>query len=603
MMKIIMSLIVATLLLLTSTIAIALEPARQKFEKDEYGLLKAQDRRTFNELYVYVKEKGYIDLSFNVRRHGETRSDDQMERIEQGRRYAQTKRAILIDLEQEIVIVTSDLSPTRPDAFVTVTPAGLLKILNDPRVSSFIVYRRAAYQLGAAQTTDSIVTDLGVDTASAHGDDGSPLTVVIIDSGFDIPKMVDPGKVDDSKSFCSSQEAFNLELGISRTSICPLDSQGNPQNTAVGPGTAKLDPIPTSNETIKRAKYHGRLNAELLQKSAPGVNVILIKVGHIDNSVASCQAINKPAPCYAITPQELEVAFDRVLELINSGQQIDAVSVSILDNIAHETHTDCIATILPSFEDTLQDIRESGARIFAPTGNDGAGQNGVTEGTSHPACSLAVQAVGAVTDSNGALAPYSSFDSDIKTLYGIGAKDLTGEKITATFDEFELEFVGTSFAVPTVVGQFLTLLSRDPTIPPDQILNILNNTGSTVGNNALHKFPTFNKAYDAIDNIPTNTPTTEDPPEFILCSGPYNTPSFLITWFGNSQLPLVGVEFQKSANGSTWTTYNESLAACVQFSGNNYYHRTRFETFFGYSNWSNVVFAYHNCSGGGGPPK
>ena len=75
-MKIIMSLIVATLLLLTSTIAIALEPAFHKFQKDEYGLLTSEDLRTFDQEYARAQSKGYIRVSFDVRHYGETRSND-----------------------------------------------------------------------------------------------------------------------------------------------------------------------------------------------------------------------------------------------------------------------------------------------------------------------------------------------------------------------------------------------------------------------------------------------------------------------------------------------------------------------------------------------
>ena len=157
-----MSLLVAILLLLTSSNAIALEPAFHKFQKDEYGLLTAEDQRTFDKEYSRAQSKGYIRVSFNVRHYGETRSNDQMERIEQGRRYAQRKRDILKDAEfkREIVSLSDDISPNLPDRFLRVTAVGLLIILNDDRISSFVVYRRPGIKVMGTQTTESIVEDL-----------------------------------------------------------------------------------------------------------------------------------------------------------------------------------------------------------------------------------------------------------------------------------------------------------------------------------------------------------------------------------------------------------------------------------------------------------
>ena len=165
-MKITMSLIVATLLLLTSTSATALEPAFHGFQKDEYGFLTAEDQRTFDKEYNRAQIRGYVSMSFHVRHHGETRSDDPMERIEQGRRYAQLKKAILKDLEQDIVYLNKDIAPTRSYVFLEVTPAGLFNILNDNRINLFVVYRRAVIKRNAAQTTDSIVEALGVSVAN-----------------------------------------------------------------------------------------------------------------------------------------------------------------------------------------------------------------------------------------------------------------------------------------------------------------------------------------------------------------------------------------------------------------------------------------------------
>ena len=384
-----------------------------------------------------------------------------------------------------------------------VTAEGLVALQNNPLVKS-VKYDQLVYatinEAAKIGRVRNVQNELGVT--------GKNVVVAVLDDGIDSDNRDFAGRIIAEKCYSSL------------SSDCP-------------------DGGTESNSANVEATQHGTNVAGIIASNganghkgvAPDAKIVAVKV--LDNDgVAPFSDIFAGLDWILTNQKTLNI------DIINMSLGSAETSSGYCDSQAGE------------FNDLFKKLKNSGIAIFIASGN-----GGVDDGVSFPACLSTVIAVGATYDSDLGREPdmFSYQDlagpsygdcADLQTSAGsvacfsnsspILGLFAPGSKITSSgWNNGTTTFSGTSQAAPFAAGVAALVLSANPQLSPDQLLQLLIKTGTTVidSKNGL-SFPLVN-AYEAVKaangspSVPTKAPVATAPPK---TPWPTSTPKANTPW-------------------------------------------------------------------------
>ncbi|MCK5043889.1 S8 family serine peptidase, partial [Candidatus Pacearchaeota archaeon] len=194
------------------------------------------------------------------------------------------------------------------------------------------------------------------------------------------------------------------------------------------------------------------------------------------------------------------------------NQGVDIISMSLGDHASHPGSSSC-----PSTMDTeINNAYNGNITIIAATGNEK-----YDDGINYPACNNQVISVGASYDEDLGYEGYPkwwlpttcwdwSADEDTIPCYSNvhnGLLDLLapGSEITSTWNDGGFKTIdGTSMATPHVAGAVALMLQKNSTLTPDEIKQILRDTGRPIWDSETETtYPRIDVA-EAIEEVPFN---------------------------------------------------------------------------------------------------
>jgi hypothetical protein len=326
-----------------------------------------------------------------------------------------------------------------------VTAPGLDRLRTLERV------RRVDLDEGGHGALAEAVPLVRADDVQALGFTGAGVTVAVLDSGLDRDH---PDLVDD----LAGEACFCSDVG-GPVGCCP-----NGLDTQFGPGAAEDDHGHGSNVTgiVTSAGIVAQPGV------APDAEVVGIKV--LDENNSFCCA------------SDIVAGLDWI---IANRPDVDVVNMSLVTFALFAGNCDNAASYTMALASAIGTLRGMGVPSFACSGNNGSGVL-----MSAPACVASALSVGAVWDANIGAA----------TVFGCNDATTFADKVTcfsnsnATTDLFApgapmtsdglaggtSTFYGTSQASPVAAGCAADLLQAFPDLTPDDIENVLENTGVLV---------------------------------------------------------------------------------------------------------------------------
>jgi subtilisin family serine protease len=327
---------------------------------------------------------------------------------------------------------------TIPFMAVKVNEAGLDDLVSSPDVISIeedTLNKPTLYQS---------VPLIGGDTAWAMGYTGAGQAVAILDTGVDKTHPFLTGKVV-SEACYSTNDATSLS-----SSLCP---GGVTDSTATGSGV---------NCDISGC-YHGTHVAGIAagkNGSYSGYNFSGVAK---DASIIAIQVFSNINGSLSSWISDEIKGLEQVYALRNT-YQIAAVNLSL----GGGCYTSNCDTSDPAFKTATDNLRSVGIATVIASGN-----NGCTNGISHPACISTAISVGA-TDKSDVVASYSNSANFLDLL-------APGSSILSSIPGGGYAYLdGTSMATPHVTGAWAILKSAKPTATVDEILTALRNTGKPI---------------------------------------------------------------------------------------------------------------------------
>ena len=295
------------------------------------------------------------------------------------------------------------------------------------------------------------------DQVWARGFDGSGFTVAVLDSGVDKNHPFLVGKVVAEACFARD---------INGVGWCP-----NGEPTQIGAGAAApcsyaADDCAHGTHVAGIAAGAGAGASVGFSGVAPGSNLIAVQVFHADRT--TCRS-GESIPCARTFSSDVLRALEQIY-LWRTTYSIAAVNLSFGAS-AFSTNCDGI-----SGKAVIDNLRSVGIATIASAGNQG-----LTDSLSAPACISSVISVGSTTKtdtvswfSNNAsflslLAPGGAAD-------GVPSHDIRSSVPGAGFADFP----GTSMAAPHVAGAWALLKQAVPSASVDDILALLQRTGQPV---------------------------------------------------------------------------------------------------------------------------
>lgn len=343
------------------------------------------------------------------------------------------KAEYFLDSEESVISTLSESEFTLDYKFSImnsfsgfVTKEGLDKLEKNPRV--LFIEAQRGLSVGLDDTTSIInATD-----AWESGYSGEGVAVCVLDTGVNYTHPALGGcfgsgcKVVGGYDYCQGNSCFQQDSD-------PMDED----DVKLGHGT-HVAGIVASNDTT----YKG---------VAPNASIIAMKVCN-DGSYCGTNAIKKAVDW-----------------CVNNASiyNIKVITLSIYDG--EEYGSDCNPVGKVAATTALNNANDSGIFVDAISGNDRHRQ-----GISWPGCVRGVTSVGATTNIDTIWV-----DSNTGPNLDLLAP---GDSIHSTSYQGGLvSFSGTSMAAPHVAGAAALLFERDPTLFPDQVKDIFQETGKEVG--------------------------------------------------------------------------------------------------------------------------
>ena len=321
--------------------------------------------------------------------------------------------------------------------------------LGDLDASAFWVARVVEDALHAPSLPQSVPL-VGGDAAWRRGFDGTGVTVAIVDTGVESTHPFLTGKVIEEACYSSTVTGTSV-------SVCPDHS-----NTQTGAGSA----VPCAvagcwhgTHVAGIAAGNGATAGVAFSGVAPGATVMAIQVfSRFDNSTDCGGA----PPCALAFTSDIIAGLEHVYAL-HAVRNIAAANLS-LGGQSYTASCDSDPT-----KRIIDNLRSVGIATVVAAGNDG-----LTNALSAPACISSAISVGATTKSD-AIASFSNVASFLSLL-------APGQSIqsSVTGGSFGIAS-GTSMATPHVTGTWAILKQAAPSASVAQVLSALQGTGVRVG--------------------------------------------------------------------------------------------------------------------------
>lgn len=358
--------------------------------------------------------------------------------VEGGRRaIARAQQALVASLPTTGCQMTSRFR-TIPFAALEVDAQGLAALERSPAVAELWEDRIAIPSLFES---DGIVQ---ADQSWVVGFDGSGKAVAIVDTG-----------VDRTHPFLA--EKIVSEACFSVSGDCP-----GGETEAIGAGSGApctFAPSQCRHGTHVAGIAAGR--GSDFSGIARGADVVAIAAA--SRNVLGCDPDTEGSPCPRFHGQDLIKALEHVLDL-HPRLDVAAVNLSLGSGVFSTPcdHYD------PALAAVIANLRSHGVAVVASAGNDGA-----SDGISHPACDSAAVSVGAVDDED----QFAAFSNSAPFLSLVAP----GVSVLSSIPGGQFGFMsGTSMAAPHVTGALAILRQRAPDAPVEKLVSSLRSTGATV---------------------------------------------------------------------------------------------------------------------------
>jgi hypothetical protein len=296
---------------------------------------------------------------------------------------------------------------------------------------------------------DASVPLVQADQTRALGYDGAGRTVVVIDTGVDAVHPNLAGKIVGEACFASGSPGPNGD--------CP---NGDDTQSGTGAGTY----CTWSSECFHGTHVAGIAAGEgpSYDGVAPGASLVSIQVASEITSSTQCSP--SPAPCARAYESDVIAALEEVHDAFRLDHEIPAVNIS-LGGATYTSQSACDADNA-AYKAAIDNLRSVDVATVIAAGN-----NGLSNALSEPACISSAVSVSATTDTDviPAFANRASFLSLFAPGYTIRAPFYGTTQYTNAS--------GTSMAAPHASGAWAILRQAVPDAGVDEILQALQTTG------------------------------------------------------------------------------------------------------------------------------
>ncbi|MBN2053216.1 S8 family serine peptidase, partial [Candidatus Woesearchaeota archaeon] len=311
-----------------------------------------------------------------------------------------------------------------------VTEEGFNELIKNEKVSEIYL------DITGHVSLDDSVPLINADDVWSLNYTGDGATICIIDSGVNAAHPDLNGKIQDEYCYCSYTDLGN-------GGCCPdTTDEDDDAEDDLGHGTHVSGIIASQDSTYKGVAYDA--------------DIYVVKV----------------------TNSNGDFYFSDLGDAIDMCRlwDVNIISISLSDGGNHPGSSSCPTSI----DTKINNAYNEGISIIAASGN-----NGYTTGISYPACSPHVISTGATTKSDN-MASFTNRGSNLNLLAPgqsiVSLRWNSGETMTGCSglgDNF-MVCSGTSMAAPHVSGAVALLLEKDPSLTPDEIREILEDTGTSI---------------------------------------------------------------------------------------------------------------------------
>jgi CSLREA domain-containing protein len=335
-----------------------------------------------------------------------------------------------------------------PLAGTTVDAAGLERLVTSPLVANLTIDELSRADL--AQSAPMVEAP----TVWANGFNGAGQTVVILDTGVDRTHPFLGGRVVDGACFSSTYAAF------ATTAVCP---GADPKRAY---GLTSSGPCPIPNGECDHGTHVAGIAAGGTGTSGSGIawgaNIISFQVFSRVDDDNLCGGVGA-APCALTYNTDQIAAMDYLNTTLRFTYNVAGVNMSLGGGLKT---TNCDTDGRKPIIDAL---RSHGIPVIIAAGN-----NGIKNAISPPACISSAISVGATLDTGATVSSYSNSASFLTIL-------APGSSITSSVPGGGFAtWNGTSMATPHVLGAFALIRQAVPGVSIDDTVTALQATGTPI---------------------------------------------------------------------------------------------------------------------------
>jgi subtilisin family serine protease len=397
-----------------------------------------------------------VIVSYDVAREPEAQLSAAQQRSQRSR-IAQAQDLVARRLADSGAVEVRRLATVPVSAYV-VNAAALARLQQDPLVSAISIDGLRKPQM---YNSNGVI---GADDVWALGATGSGQTVAVLDTGVNKNHPFLSGRVVSEACYSTTYAPFGS------TSLCPGGVQSS---TAANSG---LDCVTTiagcGHGTHVAGTVAGKpltWNNYNIRGVAPGAKIIAVQV--FSRFPKEMCGEGATTPCALSFDSDQMAGLERVYALRNT---YDIASVNM--SLGGGEYAAACDNEVSNYTALIGDLKDAGIATVIASGNDG-----FTGSIGFPACISEAVTVGSTA--NVAEYPEDPAVASISTFSNVSAQvDLyaPGEMILSSTGSGYSWYAGTSMATPHVAGAFALLASVAPNLSVDQLLAVLEGTGTPI---------------------------------------------------------------------------------------------------------------------------